>query len=65
VANEWNIASKIHDWGMLVGTNVPNNCPQPVMEYIYYYYCCVVCQMQHSISFYDKTSTQGKFNKNV
>jgi len=20
---------------MLVGTNVPKNCPQPVMEYIY------------------------------
>jgi len=60
-ASDWNVTINIHDWGMLVVTNVPDNWQQPVMEYTYY--CCIACHMQHNISCNDKNSAQGKFNQ--
>jgi len=47
---------------MLVGTNVANNCPQHVMEYMYY--CCIACHMQHNISCNDKTVHKANSTKN-
>jgi len=60
---DWNITINMHDCAVLVGTNVPNNCLQLVM--VYMYYCCVVCQMQHNMSFYNKIVHTANLTKNV